>query len=247
MKGVILAGGRATRLYPLTLVTNKHLLPVYDKPVIYYAIEKLVSAGIDRIMIVTSPDHMADFVKLLGSGQNFVSKNSGKQIQIVYGIQHAPSGIADGLYIAKDYIGADSCVFYLGDNIFEDDLAPHIKSFKGGALLFTKKVPDPDRFGVAEVDKNGKIKSIEEKPKKPKSNLAVTGLYVFDNSVFKKMVGQKPSARGEYEITYVNSKYIAEGTMHSVELKKPWFDVGTFDSLMAASEYMQKKNGKDKR
>src|SRR3989338_11136322 len=147
MKSVILAGGKATRLNPLTLVTNKHLLPVYDKPVIYYAIEKLVSSGIDRIMIVTSPGHIHDFVQLLGSGQNFVSVKSGKQIQIVYGIQNEPSGIADGLYIAKDYVGTDNCVLYLGDNIFEDEIKKQIKDFKDGATVFLKKVSDPKRFG----------------------------------------------------------------------------------------------------
>lgn len=245
MKGVILAGGQATRLYPLTLVTNKHLLPVYQKPVIYYAIEKLVGAGVDRIMIVTSPDHLGSFVDLLGSGQNFKSKKNGKQIQIVYGIQNAASGLADGLYIAKDYIGNDSCILYLGDNIFEDDISKHVKGFKKGSLVFLKEVHDPERFGVAEVDKKGKVIGIVEKPAKPKSNLAVTGMYLYDNTVFKKMVGQKPSKRGEYEITFVNNKYIKEGSLRSVILTKAWFDVGTFDSLFAASEYMKKKNGKD--
>lgn len=245
MKGVILAGGQATRLYPLTLVTNKHLLPVYQKPVIYYAIEKLVSAGVDRIMIVTSPSHLDNFVNLLGSGQNFKSKKNGKQIQIVYGIQNAPSGLADGLYIAKDYIGNDNCILHLGDNIFEDDIGKHVKGFRKGALVFLKEVSDPERFGVAEVDGRGKVTNIVEKPKHPKSNLAVTGLYIYDNTVFKKMMGQKPSKRGEYEITFVNNKYIREHTLKSVLLKKPWFDIGTFDSLLAASEFMKKKNEKN--
>lgn len=245
MKGVILAGGRATRLYPLTLVTNKHLLPVYNKPVIYYAIEKLVSAGIDRIMIVTSPNHIEGFVGLLGSGQSFISKKNGKQIQIVYGIQDNPTGIADGLYIAKDYIGDDNCVLYLGDNIFEDDISQYIKNFKGGALIFLKDVPDPERFGIAAVDKKGKVIDIEEKPKKPKTNLAVTGIYIYDNSVYKKMTGQPKSARGEYEITYVNNIYIREGKMKAAILKKEWFDIGTIDSLMQASNYMKNKNEKN--
>lgn len=245
MKGVILAGGRATRLYPLTLVTNKHLLPVYNKPVIHYAIEKLVSAGIDRIMIVTSPNHIEGFIGLLGSGQNFVSKKNGKQIQIVYGIQDNPTGIADGLYIAKDYVGNDNCVLYLGDNIFEDDINQYIKNFKRGALIFLKNVPDPERFGIAVVDKKGNVINIEEKPKKPKSNLAVTGLYIYDNSVYKKMTGQPKSARGEYEITYVNNKYIKEGKMKASFLKKEWFDIGTIDSLMQASNYMKNKNEKN--
>ena len=245
MKGVILAGGKATRLHPLTLVTNKHLLPVYNKPVIYHALEMMVSMGIDRVMIVTSPHHLDDFVNLLGSEQNFKSTKTGKQIQIVYGIQNKPSGLADGLYVAKDYIGNDNCVLYLGDNIFEDDISRHIKNFKSGALIFLKSVPDPERFGIAVINKNGKVIDIEEKPEKPKTNLAVTGIYVYDNSVFKKMIGQPKSTRGEYEITYVNNKYIKERRMEAILLKKEWFDIGTIDSLMQASNYMKNKDEKN--
>jgi len=241
MKGVILAGGDATRLRPLTLVTNKHLLPVYKKPLIYYGIEKLVEAGIDRIMVVTSPRHVENFVGLLGSGQSFASKRDGKQIQIVYGIQNGPSGIADGLYIAKDYMGDDNCVLYLGDNIVEDDLSEPVARFKKGATVFLKEVADPQRFGVAEVDKTGRVISIEEKPQKPKSNLAVVGVYIYDNSVFTKMIDQPMSERGEYEITYLNNKYIAEGTLQSTLLKKAWFDAGTADRLLEAGNFMKKK------
>lgn len=241
MKGVILAGGDGTRLRPLTLVTNKHLLPVYNKPVIYYAIEKLVGAGVDRIMIVTSPKQVEDFVNLLGSGQNFISKNTGRQIQIVYGIQNRPSGIADGLHIAKDYIGTDDCVLYLGDNILEDDISKHINNFKKGALVFLKEVKDPERFGVATVDKKGRVLEVVEKPVNPKSNLAVVGVYVYDNKVFDKMIGQPTSERGEYEITYLNNKYIEEGTLKSVLLKKEWFDVGSVDALLEANNFMSKK------
>lgn len=242
MKGVILAGGSGTRLQPLTLATNKHLLALYNKPVIYYGVEKLVDAGIDRIMIVTSPCHVENFVRLLGSGENFVSKKTGRQVQIVYGIQNTASGIAYGMYIAKDYVGDDNCALYLGDNIFEDDIKDPIKKFKGGATVFLKEVRDPERFGVAEVDKKGKVISIEEKPLKPKSNLAVTGLYLFDKTAFDKVRDQKVSARGEYEITYINNLYIDEGKMHSVILKKPWFDIGTFDSLIEASNFMKAKS-----
>ena len=242
MKAVILAGGSATRLHPLTLVTNKHLLPVYNKPVIYYAIEKLVSAGIDRIMVVTSPHHVNNFVNLLGSGQNFTSINTSKQIQIVYGIQNKPSGIASGLYIAKEYVGNDDCILYLGDNIFEDNINGYIKDFESGAMVFLKKVSDPGRFGVATINKHNKVIEIIEKPKRSKSNLAVTGLYIYDNTVFKKMIGQKPSNRGEYKITYVNNKYITEKTLTSVILKKKWFDIGTFDSLIETSNYMRWKS-----
>jgi glucose-1-phosphate thymidylyltransferase len=221
-------------------------LPVYDKPVIYYAIEKLVAAGVDRIMIVTSPHHLDGFVRLLGSGQDFISINNGKQIQIVYGIQNEPSGIADGLYIAKDYIGTDNCILYLGDNIFEDDIKKYVKGFKDGALVFLKKVRDPERFAVARVDKNGKVLEIKEKPRNPTSNMAVVGLYMYDNTVFKKMVGQPKSKRGEYEITYVNNKYIKEGKLKAAVLKKDWFDVGTFDSLLKASDFKKNKSRKSK-
>jgi glucose-1-phosphate thymidylyltransferase len=244
MKGVILAGGRATRLYPLTLVTNKHLLPVYNKPVIYYAVEKLVEAGIDRIMIVTSPHHVDHFVQLLGSGQNFLSKNTGKQIQIVYGIQNEASGIADGLYVAKDYVGQDNCIVHLGDNLFEDDIRDHVKNFRDGAVVFLKGVPDAKRFGVATV-KNGKVIKITEKPKNPASNLAVTGLYIYDNTVFGKMVGQQKSQRGEYEITDISNKYIDEGKLKAIVLKKNWFDIGTFDSLFRASAFHKKNHEKN--
>jgi len=243
MKGVILAGGFATRLHPVTKVTNKHLLPIYKKPLIYYAIEKLVEAEIDRIMIVISPQHANDFVNLLGSGQDFISKKTGKQIQIIYGIQNEPSGIAQGLWIAKDYVGSDNCVLYLGDNIFEDDINEYIKNFKGeGAVVFLKEVKDPERFGIATVDKNNNVLGIEEKPKNPKSNLAVTGLYIYDNTVFNKMIGQAKSARGEYEITYINNLYIKEGKLKAVLLQKEWFDAGTFDSLFEASKFYKEKD-----
>lgn len=247
MKGVILAGGKATRMYPLTLVTNKHLLPVYNKPVIYYGIEKLVEAGIDKIMIVTSPHHLNNFVDLLGSGQNFKSKNTGKQIQIVYGIQNQPGGLAQGLCIAKEYVGNDPCVLYLGDNIFEDNITSHIKNFKEGSLIFLKKTSEPERFGVATINKDGKVSNIEEKPEKSKSDLAVTGVYIYDNSVFKKMTGQKPSKRGEYEITFVNNKYTEEGNLKYIILEKEWFDIGTFDSLLRASNYMKEKEMKERK
>ncbi len=180
-------------------------------------------------------------------GQNFISKNNGKQIQIVYGIQNTPSGIVDGLYIAKDYIGNENCVLYLGDNIFEDDISEDIKKFKDGAVVFLKKVKDPERFGVATLDSQGTIIDITEKPSKPKSDLAVVGVYIYDNTVFDKMIGQKPSARGEYEITYVNKKYIQEKKLRAALLKKEWIDIGTFDSLIQASNYMKQKNGKDHR
>jgi glucose-1-phosphate thymidylyltransferase len=242
-KAVILAGGSGTRLRPVTLATNKHLLPLYDKPVIYYAIEKLVAAGISRIMIVTGPEHMDDFAHVLGSGQHWKPKDGkGTQIQITYGIQNEPSGIADGLYIAKEYINDEPCVLYLGDNYIEDDLSQHIEQFQEGAVVFLKEVDDPERFGVATLAKDGSVTAIEEKPTNSKSNLAVAGVYLYDKTVFDKMIGQEASARGEYEITYVNNKYIAEGSLKAVSLIGEWFDVGTFDSLLAASNHLQHTN-----
>ncbi|MDO8561323.1 MAG: sugar phosphate nucleotidyltransferase [bacterium] len=242
MKAVILAGGNGTRLHPLTLVTNKHLLPVFNKPVIYYAIEKLVDAGITKIMIVTSPHQIDSFVRLLGSGQHFVPKTTGaKQIQIVYGIQNEPNGIAYGLFIAEDYIGGDNCVLFLGDNIFMDDISPAIKKFRKGATVFLKEVHDPKHFGIAEVNRKGKIIGLEEKPLKPKSNLAVTGIYIYDNTVFDKIRKIPPSGRGEYEITSVNELYMEAGSLHAHMLDKEWFDIGNIEALHKASLFMKKR------
>ncbi|OJI09310.1 MAG: spore coat protein [Candidatus Vogelbacteria bacterium CG10_big_fil_rev_8_21_14_0_10_49_38] len=246
MKGVILAGGNGTRLQPMTKVTNKHLLPLYDKPIIYYPIEKMVQAGVDRIMIVTSPHHLDDFVSLLGSGENWRSKRTGKQIQIVYGIQNEPRGIANALWIAKDYVGQDNCLLMLGDNVMEDNLKPFIESFATGAQIFLKKVSDPTRFGIATLDSKGLVKKIVEKPKKPASNWAVIGAYLYDNSVFDKMIDLPPSVRGEYEITEVNNKYLKQRALNATKLKGKWFDVGTFDSLLAGSLHYQKKTKRSK-
>jgi glucose-1-phosphate thymidylyltransferase len=247
MKGIILAGGFGTRLNPVTKATNKHLLPVFNKPVIYYSIEKLVEAGIDRIMIVTSPQHIEGFVNLLGSGQDFISKNTGRQVQIVYGIQNKPSGTADGLWIAKDYVGNDNCVLYLGDNIFEDDISEYVKQFQDGALVFLKEVKYPEKFGVAVVDKDNNVLEIEEKPQNPKSNLAAIGFYMYDNTVFDKMTEQPKSERGEFEITYINNLYIKEKRLKSILLQKEWFDIGTFENLLETSKFYENKSKKDER
>jgi glucose-1-phosphate thymidylyltransferase len=241
IKGVILAGGNGTRLAPLTKVTNKHLLPIYNKPVIFHAVEKLVSAGVDKIMIVLSPQYLDDFVSVLGSGQDFRAK-SGHQIQIVYGIQNEPGGIAQGLCIAKEFVGGDNVVLHLGDNIIEDDITTHVSEFQGGAKVFLKEVHDPERFGVATLSPEGYVTEIIEKPKEPKTNLAVVGVYIYDNSVFAKMEGQERSERGEYEITWVNNRYIDEGTLSAGHIEGPWFDIGTFDSLLRASNYMKDKH-----
>ncbi len=245
MKGVILAGGNGTRLHPLTKITNKHLLPLYNKPVIFHAVEKLVNAGITRIMIVLSPQYLDDFVSVLGSGQDFKSAKTGHQIQIVYGIQNEPGGIAQGLCIAHDFVGDDSVTLHLGDNIIEDDIAEHVVNFTSGAKIFLKEVHDPERFGVATLDKYKRVTEIIEKPKSPATNLAVVGIYIYDNTVFAKMEGQPKSDRGEFEITWVNNRYVDEGTLMAENVKGAWFDVGNFDSLLNASNYMKEKHKKE--
>ena len=242
MKGVILAGGSGTRLHPLTKITNKHLLPLYNKPVIFHAVEKLVNAGIDRIMIVLSPQYLDDFVSVLGSGQDFKSKNGDHQIQIVYGIQNEPGGIAQGLCIARDFVANDSVTLHLGDNIIEDDIRDQVRSFTSGAKIFLKEVHDPERFGVATIDADNRVTEIIEKPKEPKTNLAVVGIYIYDNTVFQKMEGQPKSDRGEYEITWVNNRYIDDGSLEAGNVLGAWFDIGTFDSLLTASNYMKEKH-----
>jgi len=243
-KAVVLAGGSGTRLHPLTHATNKHLLALYNKPVIYHAIDRLVAAGITRIMVVTSPTHIDSFVRALGSGEHWKPTTGESQIQISYGIQNKPGGIAQGLYIARDYVGDEPVLLYLGDNYIEEDLRPHVRDFEGGAKVFLKEVADPERFGVAAIDKHGKVTSIEEKPKKPKSNLAVTGVYLFDETVFDKMADQKPSARGEYEITYINNKYLKEGTLRAVTMRGYWRDIGTVESLLEVANHLHKKQAK---
>lgn len=242
MKGIILAGGFGTRLHPITKVTNKHLLPVYNKPMIYYPLETMVKAGINRVIIITNPAHIDDFVNLLGSGHDFKDE-AGKQIQIVYAIQEKPSGLADGLWIAKDYVGDESCLMILGDNIIFDDLGPHVADFTSGATIFLKKVPDPERYGIAEVDAKGKVLSVEEKPAEPKSDLAITGVYMYDNTCFKKCLDQPKSDRGEFEITYINDLYRQEGKLKAVTLQKPWFDAGTVESLLEASNFLKAWHG----
>jgi glucose-1-phosphate thymidylyltransferase len=246
MKGIIAAGGKGTRLEPLTSATNKHLLSVYDKPVIYYAISTLVKAGIDEILIITNPHHINDYVKLLGSGKDFISINTGHQIQIMYAIQNEPLGIGHNLAMARGFIGTDSCIFHLGDNIFLDDIKPHVDSFTSGAKVFLKEVSDPERFGVAELGPDGNVLNIEEKPKNPKTAYAVTGLYIYDNSVVQRTIGQQKSDRGEYEITSINNMYAKEGTLQSAILEKEWFDTGTFDSLLDAALFMREQKGMTK-
>ena len=235
IKGVILAGGTGSRMYPCTKVTNKHLLPVYNKPMIYYPLNTLINAGIKDILIVSGIEHAGDFLKLLGSGKEF-------GVRLTYEIQDEAAGIAQALSLAEDFVDNDRVVAILGDNIFEDKIKMHILKFLNShysAKIFLKRLPDANRFGVAEL-KNDKIVDIEEKPKNPKSNYAVTGIYMYDNSIFDVIRKLKPSNRGEYEITDVNNDYIKRGQMSYAILKGFWSDAGTFDSLFRASDLIMK-------
>jgi glucose-1-phosphate thymidylyltransferase len=230
MKGIILAGGTGSRLFPLTKVTNKHLLPVARKPMIYHPIEKLLEAGVQDILIVTGVEHMGDVVSLLGSGKDFNCK-------FTYKVQDEAGGIAQALSLAEDFTGKDRVVVILGDNVFEDSLSSFAETFqkqKGGARVLIKEVSDPERFGVVEIDK-GKVVSIEEKPKKPKSNYVITGIYFYDHYVFEVIRGLKPSARGEYEISDVNRAYMKKGKLTYDILSGWWTDAGTFESLERAA------------
>jgi glucose-1-phosphate thymidylyltransferase len=236
IKGIILAGGTGSRLYPLTKVTNKHLLPVGRKPMIYHPIEKLVQAGIEEILIVTGVDHMGDIVNLLGSGREFGCR-------FTYKVQDKAGGIAQALGLARNFAGDDRICVILGDNIFEDSLAPMVENYLGqkkGAKVLIKEVADPHRFGVVEM-KQGKVLSIEEKPKKPKSNFAVVGIYFYDSEVFRIVEELKPSGRGELEITDVNQAYLKKGEMTYDILSGWWSDAGTFESLERASLFVEGK------
>jgi glucose-1-phosphate thymidylyltransferase len=231
MKGVILAGGTGSRLFPLTKVTNKHLLPVGREPMIFHPVRKLTGAGIDEVLVVTGVDHMGDVVTLLGSGREFGCR-------FTYKVQDEAGGIAQALGLAEDFAARSSLCVILGDNVFEDSIAPFVERYRQqgrGARVLLKKVPDPHRFGVAEV-KDGKIVSIEEKPKRPRSDLAVTGIYLYDGAVFDLVRSLKPSARGELEITDVNNGYLARGELWYDVMQGWWTDAGTFESLRRAGE-----------
>lgn len=235
MKGIILAGGKATRLRPLTKITSKQLLPVYDKPMIYYPIETLVKAGIKDILIIIAPDYSGHFLNLLGSGKDFGAKFS-------YAIQEEPRGLAEAFIIGEDFIDKDQVTLVLGDNIFEHDFSKQIRKFDDGALVFAKKVHDPERFGVVEFDKNMKAISIEEKPAKPKSDYAVVGIYTYDNKVVEYAKKLKPSDRGEIEITDLNNVYLRNKKLRVEIIEGMWEDAGTFDSLLRVSNFMAEKD-----
>ncbi len=237
MKGAILAGGKGTRLYPLTHATNKHLLPVFDKPMIYYPIQTLVNAGIDEIIIVTGGPHAGDFLHVLKNGEDLGVKH------IEYAYQEGEGGIADALRLCEDFVDGDSVAVILGDNCTDADIKTSVGEFNEGALIFLKEVTDPQRFGVPVFDQNDKNKiiRIDEKPKNPTNNYAVTGLYIYDRRVFDYIRQNRPSARGEMEITDVNNRYIEKGAMKWAPLEGFWSDAGTFESLYRTNVFWTKK------
>jgi len=240
MKGIILAGGSGTRLYPVTKGVSKQLLPIYDKPMIYYPLSVLMLSGIREILIITTPEDQINFVNLLGDGSSF-------GISLQYAIQDSPKGLAEAFIIGENFIGEDSVALVLGDNLFFGqsfgsilDSAKEYIEKNGGANIFGYHVNDPERFGVVEFDSEGTVVSIEEKPKAPKSNYAITGLYFYDNSVIQKAKSVKPSARGELEITDINEMYWKEKTLRVCKLGRgfTWLDTGTHESLMEASQFV---------
>jgi len=234
MKGVIIAAGKGTRLYPTTKLSSKELLIVYDKPMIYYPLETLVNVGIKKILFVLNSNNIGYFASFLKSGADL-------GVEITYKVQDEQKGIADAVKLAEDFVGDDNFVLILGDNYFEDDIIEHINSFTGGAKVFLKEVIDPERFGVANI-KDNKIISIVEKPKKPESNLAVTGCYVYDNKIFDIIRTLKPSARGELEITDVNSVYLSKGELFYYCLKGQWVDMGTPETILKVALLEKEKN-----
>lgn len=237
MKGIILAAGSGTRLYPITMAISKQLMPIYDKPMIYYPLSTLMMAGIREILIITTPQDNENFKRLLGDGSHLGCK-------FEYAIQHVPDGLAHAFTIGESFIGNDSVALILGDNIFYGaEMEGQLKKLTDvdGGCVFAYHVSDPQRYGVVDFDKNKKVKSIEEKPKKPKSNYAVPGLYFYDNSVIEIAKNLEPSARGEYEITDINKAYLQRGKLKVSVLDRgtAWLDTGTFDSLSDASEFVR--------
>lgn len=238
MKGIILAGGSGTRLYPLTMVTSKQLLPVYDKPMIFYPLSTLMLAGIKEILIISTPQDTPNFEKLLGDGRQY-------GINLTYAVQESPDGLAQAFIIGEEFIGNDTCAMVLGDNIFYGNgfskILQEAVANDGRATVFGYYVEDPERFGVVEFDDNGKVLSVEEKPTQPKSNYAITGLYFYDNRVVEYAKSLHPSKRGELEITDLNRLYLEEGELDVKLLGRgfAWLDTGTMDSLVHAGQFVQ--------
>ena len=234
MKGIVLAGGRATRLRPLTKITSKQLLPVYNKPMIHYPIQTLIQGGIKDILVIVAPEYAGHFLHLLGSGKEM-------GVRFTYEIQEEPRGLADAFIVGEQFIGKDPVTMILGDNIFDFNFSESIKNFTSGAKIFAKKVEDPERFGVVEFDTHNKALSIEEKPKNPKSNYAVVGMYIYDNRVIEIAKSLKPSDRGEIEITDINNVYLQKGELQVDVIEGIWEDAGTFDSLLRINNYWAQK------
>lgn len=235
MKGIILSGGTATRLFPLTATTSKQLLPVYDRQMIFYPLNTLIKAGIKDILVIVSPEHSGQFLNLLGS----IFKNHG--VHLFFEVQKLPRGLADAFILGENFIGQDSVTMILGDNIFEDDFSADIKNFKSGGKIFAKKVKDPERSGVVRFDENNKAVEIVEKPKKWISDYAIPGLYIYDNQISKVAKKVQPSERGEIEITSLHNYYLEKGELEVGIVKGEWIDAGTFDSLLEAGNIVKEK------
>jgi glucose-1-phosphate thymidylyltransferase len=235
MKGVILAGGLGSRLFPLTYATNKHLLPVYDQPMVYYPIQTLVKAGITEIMVVTGGPHAGDFINVLKNGDKFGVKH------LEYAFQEGEGGIPVALSVTESFADGEPVCVILGDNCTDADITDHVKNFKDGAMIFLKEVPDPERFGCPRMDDKGNILEIIEKPKDPPSDYAITGLYFFENNVYDRIRKLKPSDRGELEITDINNSYLKEKRLKWSLLKGYWRDAGTFQTLFEAAKYWADK------
>jgi glucose-1-phosphate thymidylyltransferase len=234
MKGIILAGGRATRLRPLTKITSKQLLPVYNKPMIYYPIQTLARAGIKDILIIVAPEYSGQFLNLLGSGSEF-------GVNLSYEVQAEPKGLPDAFIVGENFIGKDNVVMVLGDNIFDHDFTKSISTFKSGARIFAKKVPDPERSGVVEFDENYKVLSIVEKPEHPKSDYAIVGFYIYDNRVVEYAKNLKPSSRNELEIVDLHNEYLVDGELDVNIIEGMWEDAGTIDSLLRVNNLVAEK------
>ncbi|MCX6797877.1 MAG: sugar phosphate nucleotidyltransferase [Candidatus Falkowbacteria bacterium] len=234
MRGIILSGGSGTRLRPLTKITSKQLLPIYNRPMIYYPLDTLIKAGIKEILIIVAPERAGDYLNLLGSGKEF-------GVKFTYEIQDKPEGLAQAFIIGENFIDNENVTMILGDNIFEDNFSEEIKNFKSGAKIFAKHVPDPERFGVVSFDDSHKALKIVEKPQEYLSNYAVTGLYVYDSRVIEIVKNMKPSPRGELEITDVNNIYLEKGELEVAMVNGEWLDAGTFDSLLRAQNFAKEK------